>query len=157
MPTTDKLPSSKYHRNAVSIGALPGLCWWSLQCSENPKLDLEAIFQWGGKGKGKGRREREELPLANGGKNRGLKEREEMGKEGTSTAWPSSQNPSWIKSFLNFYRFSILLDIKPGMRISAIHPIVSDAFCSFSKRIFLFSSVNVFESVTCIHSYIVKK
>ena len=51
------------------------------------------------------------------------------------------------------YRFSILLDMKLGMRISAIHPILSDDPCSFSNRIFLFSSVSVFESVTYRHMH----
>jgi len=52
------------------------------------------------------------------------------------------------KLFRTNYLFSMLLDIKPGIRTSAIHPMVSDDFCSFSNNIFLFSSVSVFESDT---------
>jgi len=45
--------------------------------------------------------------------------------------------------------------MKPGIRTSAIHPIVSDDPCSFSNRLVLFSSVSVFESDTyrCIHAF----
>jgi len=55
-----------------------------------------------------------------------------------------------MKNKYPIYRLSILVDIYPGIRISAIHPIVSDDFCSFSNRMFLFSSVSVFESVKYI-------
>ena len=64
--------------------------------------------------------------------------------------------PHSSKPFFIIYRFSILADINPGIRISAIHPIVSDDFCSFSNRIFLFSSVSVFESVKYIDKYTVE-